>query len=152
MGFSIPTGAGIGGVVLVVLLVLALLPGCAILQPSAAARLAVHYATAKMLENSREPATKALRIRAMIHEALAITDSHEQVSVAMVEQAVRARIDWDSLSAADHMAADTLIVALRTELEARCGGGLLDLDDMVPVRDVLNWVLEAVANAVPVAS
>jgi len=138
MGYSIGAAA-----VMMVVAVVLMLQACISIPRDTAARIAVQYATMKVVQQAREPARKAQRIRAIVSGALALVDGGDSVTLPFVEEAVRSRIDWDSLTAADYLAATALIEMLRTELEARIGAGELDPDALLPVQTVLGWVIEA---------
>lgn len=133
---------GVAGLALVVALALTL-QACVSVPRDTAARIAVKYATLKVVQHARDPVLKAQRIRSIVSGALALVDSDDSVTLPFVENAVRSRIDWDSLTAADYMAATALIETLRMELEARVGSGELDPDALLPVQTVLGWVIEA---------
>src|SRR5690606_24705530 len=108
------------------------LAGC-VLTPEARAKLAVQYATLKVVESAEAPAERAARVRNIAQGAIALADSGDQVSVGLIESAVRARIDWAALSLSDRLAAAALIDTLRIELEGRIGAGELNPDSLVSV-------------------
>lgn len=116
--------------------------GCTLTQ-DARAKLAVQYATLKLIESDDDPVAKAARIRLVANEALYLTDQEDRVTAALIESAVRHKINWGALSLADRMAADALITAIREEVEARVGSGDLDPEAMISVQTVLSWVIEA---------
>lgn len=114
--------------------------GCASFQTnSAGAKLAVQYATLKVIK--RDPA-KAARVTNIVTEAdLILTD--RTATVALAEAAVRKAIKWEDLSAEDTLLANALINAVKFELEARVGTGGLSADQVLQVRAVLAWITEA---------
>ena len=124
--------------------------GCTLTQ-DARAKLAVQYATLKLIESDDDPAAKAARIRLVAHEALYLTDRDDRVTAALIESAVRRTINWGALSLADRMAADALSTAIREEVEARVGSGDLDPEAVISVQTVLSWVIEA-SYAIPHAA
>ena len=127
---------------LLIIAVFAMLAACAgHPQQDNAARLGTKVAVAHFIQRAEVPAERAQRVAAIAREALArVGDS--QTSVELIEQAVRQQIPWQRLSLVDQQLADELVVAIRMELQARVGNGLLAPDQKIAVATVLGWVLE----------
>lgn len=127
---------------LAVIAVLFVPTGCASFgENTDSARLATQYATLKVIDGDVD---RADRIEEIVARSLTVLDGGS-ITVAAVESAVRSSVDWSSLDAADTLLADALIVAVRDELNARVGSGVLDSDSAIQVRTVLEWVASAAA-------
>jgi len=118
--------------------------GCQTIQDQpTAARLAVTYATAKVIENNPDYAPRIAEIAAQVRSTLA---GEIAPTVALLEGIARAHIRWDKLSPADAVMVDLLLTELRTELERRLGAGLLEPEARLRVDTVVGWI-EATARS-----
>jgi len=105
--------------------------------------LVVQYATMKVIEESGNPADKAMRIINVAQVALDLA-SNEGVLISAIEQAVRASIDFSNLSPADTLLTNHLIEIVAEELNEKVGdGGGLEGEQLVTARNVLSAVIEA---------
>lgn len=126
--------------------VLALLAGCASLGTTANQayeKLAVEYATIKVVKTGATPAArqaKQAKIIAIATQAQTVLTS-PNVTLGMVKIAVNAEIAKQHLAAEDQMVADEFVQAVSTELAARVGAGVLKPTDVVSVNTVLSWVV-----------
>lgn len=111
----------------------------------ASARLAVTYATMKVIEAGDQPVTRAEKVASIARDAKRFL-SGEAVSVGLLEDAVLARISTENLSPADRMLAQALVGAVAAELEGRVGQGLLGADQVLVVNTVLDWVIVATGS------
>lgn len=121
--------------------------GCtALTQSSATAKLAVEYATLKVIENSAPEARAARRakINQIAKDAKTFV-SGQSVTLALLDAAIRKNVDFSKLSPADALLANALIDAVIQELQTRVGTGLLDPAQVLAVNAVLDWVIEATA-------
>lgn len=125
--------------VLVLLLLVVLIAGCATVTAADSARLGVMYATAKVIDGDPGKASKILTLAAGVRTGL----DAEAMTVAAIDAAVRARIDWQALDIADQLLADALLVELRAQLERRVGTGILERQQRLDVLAVLSWVERA---------
>lgn len=128
---------------------LCLVAGCSTIENNPnTARLAVGYATLKLLENSAPTVREARRVKInqIATEAKALVTG-ESVPLSLLESVVRSKIDFTKLSPADAYLADALIAAVMQELQNRVGEGLLDPKQSLVVASVLDWVIEATTVA-----
>lgn len=126
---------------LAVLLASLTLPSCStISEHPALAQLAVQYAVVKVLDNNPQHAPRVVEIATFLEENAGATQA---TTVLLLEQLVRAQINWDRLDAADKILVDALIVAVRQELVARLGDGPLTGDNVLVVKEVAGWIKNA---------
>lgn len=136
---------------IVAALVMALLPGCKTLdRHEASTSLVVKYATMKVIEKAGDAeaqGARAVRIRAIASDVEQYA-AGESVTIAALEAAVRAKLP-SGLSPADRLLADALVQTVGQELQARVGSGLLSAEQLVQVKKVLGWVIEAAEYSAP---
>lgn len=117
---------------------LLLAAGCAILNSNeSGARLAVQYATAKVVDGD---AAKGEKVREVVAVARERVTGSPDVTIAELDIAVRKQIPWDELDTADALLADNLIAEIRAELERRVGNGLLSDKQRLQIAAVLSWI------------
>jgi hypothetical protein len=125
---------------IIVLLAVAL-QACALLErvesSPATAALTVQYGT---LKYTGDDADKAQRV----YDAVArLSLDDESITLALLDDRIRAAINWERLDLADRLLLDTLLAQVRAELEQRMGSGLLAPEDRVRVQQVMQWVQDA---------
>lgn len=131
-------------------LAVALAPGCAILEGEGSAgeefavRSAIQLATVKVIDGDPE---RAERVQKIAGEARALVSDDHEAALERIEAEVRDEIQWNRLSPTEEQVASDLIELVRAELEARIGEGVLQPDDRVAVRTVLDWIIEAAGRA-----
>lgn len=101
-----------------------------------AAQLVVQQSTLRVID---EDPDKAQRVAAVVEEVRIYVED-EFATLGLIEQAVRAQIEWDRLTLADQILIDAVLSEARTELERRFGAGLLDPNSRASVMTVLDWV------------
>lgn len=127
------------------LLVLTLLiSGCSLLnfKTDPSARLAVTFATLKVIEQGDNPELRAQRVAEIAEEARAFVET-DMLSLDQLETALLMRLADEDLSPSDRLLADALISAVIAELEARVGSGFLTPEQKLTVGEVLGWVSAA---------
>jgi hypothetical protein len=107
-----------------------------------AAQLAVQYATLKVIENNPDHAGRIAEISASVRAAA----SGQAATVAVIDSLIRAQIRWEKLSPADVNLVNILLLAVRAELEARVGSGVIDSQAMLTVAQVAGWIEQAAAS------
>lgn len=110
------------------------------------AQLAVQYAVVKVLDNNPDFAPRVVEIATFVEEN---AGASQATTVLVLEQLVRAQINWDRLDAADRILVDALIAAVREELVARLGDGPLTGDNVLVVKQVAGWIKTAALLAQP---
>lgn len=102
---------------------------------------AVQYATWKVIE--KEDITAA-RVVEVTNVAIALVQGKSAVTLQQLEQAAREQINWQKMSAEDAFAVNTLISAVRAELEVvLTDSELISPKNAVLIVGVLEWVKEA---------
>ncbi|BET67170.1 hypothetical protein ASA1KI_20880 [Opitutales bacterium ASA1] len=123
------------------------LTGCStVSERPAVAQLAVQYATLKVIENNPAHAARVAEIAAFVRES---AGNQTAPSVALLETAVRAQIDWSRLDAADTLLVDSLVSLVAAELSARLGDGPLAPEHVLVVAQVAGWIERAAAIGAP---
>lgn len=117
--------------------------GCAIVEerPSGA-RLAVTYATLKIIDGD---ADRADRVRAIAEQVKTYANDDPQLTVDLLIRQARALIEWDRLDAADTALVDTLLIELAARLKEELGEDLIPVELRVTVVTVADWVIAAAA-------
>jgi predicted RecB family endonuclease len=114
-----------------------------------AARVAVSYATAKLIEKSEPGEARAQKAA----EILAVADKVDELASgeSMTVDALRAYVAsrLSHLSPADRMLAGVLIDEAARALREKIGDGVIDPERLVKVREVLSWVREGAISYVP---
>jgi hypothetical protein len=121
------------------------LAACEALQThEATAQIVVQYATAKYVENS-SLAKRAERKAEVIRIATDLRDAAggEGVSLVFLRERLAAELQRRGLSGADLVAINGLVNLVSTEIEKRITDGVLDPGEVVQVREVLQWVIDA---------
>lgn len=120
------------------------LTGCATgnISTDPSARLAVTYATLKVIESGPDSEVRAAKIRDIASEARQFIET-DALSLDQLSSALRARIAHEGLNPSDQLLADALILTVMSELEARVGSGLLSPEQKLTVGAVLGWVIVA---------
>lgn len=118
--------------------------GCALttLQSNPSARLAVTYATLKVIEDGADPQQRAEKVLSIATEAREFIET-DALNLSQLEAALRARLADENLSPSDQLLADALILTVVAELEAKVGSGMLSPEQKLTVGTVLGWVITA---------
>lgn len=129
------------------LLMAAALPGCSTLSSPSEnpwGNLALQYVVFKAVGQyiDNDPA-KADKVRDVAMQVTDLIDQNALTTIDLVEQAVRAKIDWSSLAPEDGLVLDALITTLGADLRNRLGEDGLKPDQVVAVRAVMTWVVQA---------
>lgn len=128
-------------ITLAVILSLCLLTACALMRSNeSGVRLAVQYATAKVVDGDPTKADKVMEIAARAREHVTGPTS---ATVSQLDAVVRAQIPWDSLDMADRLLVDALLLELRDELARRLGDGVLNDTQRLQVAAVITWIERA---------
>lgn len=113
--------------------------GCAFLnERPAAAQLTIQYATLKYIGDDQAKKDRVIEIAEAAKQL-----SSTSATLAALEEAIRARIDWNSLDPADRLLADGLVNLVHAELAARFQQDVLDPEQVVALNQVLDWIIAA---------
>jgi len=126
------------------------LSGCTALQyakenPEQAA-LAVKSGTLAFVEQV-EPMSgriqRAKQVVEVINIALSEVSSSSSATVTSLSSQIRDEIKWGDMDAYERLLLDSLIFSVESRLKERVGSGILNEDQRVVVRTVLEWAKEA---------
>ena len=119
------------------------LAGCALLQSvdehQFAAKLTVQQAALRVIDEDPEKALRVLEISGQVRGMVAVDDA----TVDLLDQFIRAQVDWAKLDIADAQLLMMLLDELRTQLAERMGDGLLSPEQKVSISRVIDWVEES---------
>lgn len=126
---------------MIVCVAVSLIAGCATIQENeSTARVAVQYATIKILDGDPE---KADKVEQIAEEVKAYASGEKPVTVdALIEKAAT-YIPWEDLDDADTLLVTALLEEIRVRLKERLGDDFVPEDLRVTVDMVAGWVLEA---------
>lgn len=136
--------------ILTLALVALFTPGCATLQGGNLAqyngffRATVQYATLRTIDGDQD---RADRVRLVAMHAIEYAADDTRGPTDVLEKAVRARIDWSSLSPEATLLADALISTVRVELDRALADTRVSPDAKLSAIAVLEWVEQAAALA-----
>lgn len=124
------------------------LSGCATTPQdrSTIARVAVTYATCKVIENNPDHGPRILVISQAVRQ---VAGGESFNTVALLDTFIRSQIKWERLSAADTLLAHVLLDEVKRQLTAKVGSGVLTSDKLLVVSEVAGWIEDAVRAAVP---
>jgi hypothetical protein len=122
------------------------LPACNTTATSPTAKLVVQYAVLKVADNN--PA-KAAKIAEIAKEIQALAGGEGFNTVDLLVAAVRAKVDFSKLDAADTLLANALIDTIAAELKSRVGSEPFADGNLLKVKQVAAWVVDAAALAKP---
>lgn len=106
------------------------------------ARLAVMYATIKVID---EDADRADRVIEITREVKGYASGEASLTVEGLIAEVRDQIRWDRLDAADELLVQALLIELRDRLKERFDGDYIPQDLAITVDKVADWVISAAA-------
>lgn len=111
----------------------------------AVGRLAIQYATLKVIE--RSDTITAEDVVAHVERVRALVDENAEVSLVDLRQELLSRIDMEALDAADRLLVMTLLDQVELTLTDEAEIGVLDEDAKARVAEVLSWVAAAASMA-----
>lgn len=133
-------------------LTLLILSGCKTLEENqASAKMVIQYSVAKYIDqagNLDAQIERASRVRSIAEETLKLTQN-SSTTLDAIQAVVRAQLDQFQLSSPDRLLAENLITLIAEELGRKFQQGILPPDQMVQVRAVLGWVVEAADYSIP---
>ena len=107
-----------------------------------AAKTTIQFATLKVIDQDQ---ARANRVVTIVSDVKQFVDGNAALND--IEAQVRDEIDWSRLDEAETLVVSNLIDAVRVEIEARVDEGVLDGNDRVAVKNVLDWIHEAAVMA-----
>lgn len=114
-------------------------------KSGSAARVAVQYSTMKLISQSSDVTSEDVLQRVEAVRALASAD--DTATVTALAEGVAEAVGWDSLDPADQMLVRQLLIEAERQLQQKVGEGVLQEDDWVTVRALLDWIAQAARMA-----
>lgn len=116
-------------------------------QGKIAARIAVTYATMKVIEKKPGYAGQIVAIAGLVRQ---VTSGDKVTTVALLDTFIRSQIDFSKLSPADAMVVSILLDEVKIQLEAKVGTGQFNSANLVVVSEVVGWIETAAKASTPV--
>jgi hypothetical protein len=120
------------------------LPACNSTATTPAAKLVVQYAVLKVADKNPQ---KAAKVADIAKEVRALAGSEGFNTVDLLVAAIRAKVDFSKLDAADTLLANALIDTVSAELKSRVGSEPLADGALLKVNEVAAWIIDAAALA-----
>ena len=116
-----------------------LLSGCALIQDEdRRLQLTVQYTTMKVIENSDD--ISAQRVVENVRRVRGVLDVQSEVTVTRLMEEVRGNVRWDRLDAADQLLLSAVLEEVEKEMLDRVGEGVVEEEDKIVLRTLLDWV------------
>jgi len=116
------------------------LSGCSLLQyveqSPLASQIAVQQATLRYIDEDAERAQRVIAVAEQVEDQVSGV-----VTVALLDNYLRAQIQWHKLSIADAVLLDSLLVELANRFEEKMGEAELSPQDLANVERVIGWVI-----------
>lgn len=132
------------------IVVMVALSGCAVLdrveESPMTSQLITDQITLRFIAGSDDPVARAERVRAVVAKVRSHLSGTESYSIAALDEAVRAQINWQSLSVADQALLDYALSKARASLADLIGEGVVDPEQTERVDTLLTWIDNAAAR------
>lgn len=120
-----------------------LIAGCAsvtrfVEESPTTARLAVQYATLKVIENSSD--ISASDVIRNVDRARALITNAGSITLAALSAEVRKGIRWDRLDTADALLLDAVLTEAEAQLWQRIGDGEMSAEAKTTISTLLDWI------------
>ena len=130
------------GIILIIAFIF--MAGCSFIEDNPnTARLTTQYATAKIIDND---SARAARIVVIASNARATIGENSTTTIAELDDYVRSKIRWNSLSPEDSILIDAVLSSASDRLQEEISDGLLDPDQRVALSEFLSWIEEVAAR------
>ena len=104
-------------------------------------KTAIRIATVLYVDNDPEKAEDVLYVVRKTREDI---DEYQEITIAKAAQFVRANVVWSKLKPLEAIAADTVISRVEAAIDHEIKHAQIPPDKVVLVRNVLDWIEEAV--------
>ncbi len=116
------------------------LSGCSLLQyveqSPLASQIAVQQATLRYIDEDAEKAQRVIAVAEQVEDQVSGV-----VTIDLLDNYLRAQIQWHKLSIADAVLLDSLLVELANRFEEKMGEAELSPQDLANVERVIGWVI-----------
>ncbi len=135
---------------LLVAITLLALSGCAVLdkieESPMTAELITNQITLRFIAGSEDPIERAARVRDVVDKARSQVSGDQTYTLAAIDEAVRAEINWQSMSVADQEILNFGLTKARAAIEKLVGDGAIDPEARETVATLLTWIDQAAAR------
>jgi len=123
------------------------LSGCAALEKieesPIASQLITNQITLRFIAGSDDPVERAAQVRDVVEKVRGQVSANKSFTLAELDDAVRAEIDWQSLSAADQELLNFGLNKASAAIAELIGDGVIDPAGMATVATLLTWIDQA---------
>jgi len=131
---------------LIALIVLAM-TACSTLEriesSSISSQLITSQITLRFIAGSDDPVERAARVRDVVGKVRGEVSAEKVFTLADLDEAVRAEIDWQALSAADQELLNFGLTKASAAIAELVGDGVIDPAGQVTVATLLTWIDQA---------
>jgi hypothetical protein len=123
------------------------LSGCAVLEKIESnpitSQLITNQITLRFIAGSDDPAQRAVSVRDVVKKVRGQVSSDKSFTLADLNVAVRAEIDWQALSAADQELLNFGLTKANAAIAELIGDGVIDPAGRATVATLLTWIDQA---------
>ena len=108
-----------------------------------ASQLITNQITLRFIAGSDDPVERAARVREVVEKVRGQVSSDKSFTLADLDEAVRAEIDWQALSPADQELLNFGLTKASAAIAELIGEGVIGPDDRGTVATLLTWIDQA---------
>jgi hypothetical protein len=131
----------------VAVLALLAMAGCSTLEKiesgSMTSQIVTSQITLRFIAGSDDPAQRAVSVRDVVKKVRGQVSSDKSFTLADLDEAVRAEIDWQALSAADQELLNFGLSKANAAIAELIGDGVIDPAGRATVATLLTWIDQA---------
>jgi hypothetical protein len=123
------------------------LSGCAVLEKIESSpmtsQLITNQITLRFIAGSDDPVQRAANVRDVVEKVRGQVAADKSFTLAGLDEAVRAEIDWQALSTADQELLNFGLTKANAAIAELIGDGVIDPAGMATVATLLTWIDQA---------
>jgi len=123
------------------------LSGCAVLEniesSPMASQLITNQITLRFIAGSDDPVERAAQVRNVLEKVRGQVSADKSFTLSELDDAVRAKIGWQALSAADQELLNFGLAKASAAITGLIGDGAIDPAGMATVATLLTWIDQA---------
>jgi hypothetical protein len=123
------------------------LSGCAVLEKIESSpmtsQLITNQITLRFIAGSDDPVQRAANVRDVVEKVRGQVSADKSFTLAGLDEAVRAEIDWQALSAMDQELLNFGLAKANAAIAELIGDGVIDPAGMATVATLLTWIDQA---------
>ena len=108
-----------------------------------ASQLITNQITLRFIAGSDDPVERAARVREVVEKVRGQVSAGKSFTLADLDEAVRAEIDWQALNAADQELLNFGLTKASAAIAELIGEGVIGPDDRGTVATLLTWIDQA---------